>query len=114
MLRTGVKVCKGTCYYVKGYPLLSVADCTPGLTVVFLLAVVDHLQRRQAEHPVGGPLHVHVGPALPAGDAGGRRRRLRDVDAARAAGAAGGRGQVRVPDQHQAREEQARLPQGRR
>ena len=78
-----------------------------------LAALLDHLLCGEAEHPVGGAVHVHVGPALPAGDAlGPLGRRLGDVDAAGAAGARGGRGQVRVPDQHQAREEQAHLPQG--
>ena len=80
----------------------------------FFAALVDHLERGQAEHPERGEVHLHLGPALSAGDARRPRRRLGDVDAAHQEGQAGGRGQVRVPDQHQAREEQARLPQGRR
>ena len=80
----------------------------------YFAALVDHIELGEAEHPERGSVHVHVGPALPAGDAGRPRRRLGDVDAADTEGEAGGRGQVRVPDQHQAGEEQAHLPQGRR
>lgn len=94
-----------------------------GLPVIHLITlrinlqfavVLDHLERWEAEHLERRALHLHVGPEVPArheAERGGRVRAVAPEDPIRSAV---GRGQVRVPDQHQARKESRHLLESRR